>query len=82
MNPAQRKALAEVCAAKKRKHIPRLPDGSRYDVVYHAATETWSGTLLIPGLPVIMQRCRGVFGLLSKLDECYRRRLQCDAKSK
>lgn len=79
MNPAARKALADACAAKKplpsRKHIPRLPDGSTFEATYHENGEYWNGVLKVKG-EVFMGRCKGLFGLASKLDLCYRRSLR------
>lgn len=80
MKPEQRKALAAACAAKNppvqhKKIIPRLPDGSTFECTYHENGEYWNGVLKVKG-QVFMQRCKGLFGLASKLDQCYRRSLK------
>lgn len=81
MTPEKRKQLAAACAAKKpvkpRRHIPRLPDGAAFEATYHENGEYWNGVLKVQG-QVFMGRCKGVFGLMSKLDECFRRSLRCE----
>jgi hypothetical protein len=58
---------------KQAKPLPgRLPDGARYEVTYDAASQTWSGTLTVPGRKVFSASASGVFKLLSKLDGLYR----------
>jgi hypothetical protein len=49
----------------------RLPDGSRFDVVYHADREEWTGTLTI-GPTVFTASASAVFKLLNRLDKLYR----------
>jgi hypothetical protein len=49
----------------------RLPDGSRFAVVYDAGKEEWSGTLTV-GAETFTASASGVFKLLSKLDRLYR----------
>lgn len=51
----------------------RLPDGARFvDVVYDAASQSWTGRLVIAGCPEFVDTCSGVFGLLGQLDGQYR----------
>ena len=54
----------------------RLPDGSRYEVKYDAASRAWSGTLTVPtpgGPPVTIEGAMsGLFPLLAHLDSQYR----------
>ena len=60
---------------QKRQQVSRLPDQSGFEVRYHAATETWSGTLTVPvdGVPnTFTASASGVFTLLSMLDTLYR----------
>lgn len=55
----------------------RLPDGSRFDVLYDAPSGTWTGSLVIPGpnSPITLTgSASGVFKLLQQLDEKYRGR--------
>jgi hypothetical protein len=57
----------------------RLPDGSRFEVVYDAAMSQWKGTLTVPspgGAPITFSGARSaLFKLLAKLDEQYRETL-------
>lgn len=77
MDRATRDRLKATAAAQKvRKAIPRLPDGSTFEAKYNAETQTWRGTLTVPGALPFTQTCKGVFGLLTKLDQCYRRSLR------
>jgi hypothetical protein len=58
------------------KHVPtRLPDNSRFDVLYDAATESWTGTLTA-GAVTFEASDSAVFGLLVKLDRLYRQSLE------
>ncbi len=54
----------------------RLPDGSRFEVQYDAASERWSGTLTVPtpgGEPATFTGTgSALFRLLSSLDKQYR----------
>jgi hypothetical protein len=50
----------------------RLPDGSRFDVVYDAPKGQWAGTLTVPGLAPLAAAASGVFKLLRILDHMYR----------
>jgi hypothetical protein len=63
------------CARKKkpprRPTVERLPDNSRFDVLYDAATLTWTGTLTI-GEKVFEAQAGAVFRLLGVLDKMYR----------
>lgn len=52
-------------------YAERLPDGARFDVTYDAATQTWSGTLVIGALTLTASKS-GVFKLLQELDRQYR----------
>ncbi len=75
MTPERRRELAEACLAQiaaKRKNIPRLPDGAVFEACYHENGEYWNGVLKVQG-QVFMGRCKGVFGLMSKLDQCFRK---------
>lgn len=49
----------------------RLPDGAKFEVVYSAATRTWSGTLTVDGAVFTADR-PAVFSLLESLDIMYR----------
>lgn len=89
MTKADRERIKAACEAKKalpsppngqkatpvRKVIPRLPDGSRFEATYHENGEYWDGVLKVQG-QVFMARCKGVFGLMGQLDQCYRRSLR------
>ncbi len=56
-----------------RQDAGRLPDQSRLvDVVYDAASETWSGSLVIPGHFAITGKESGLWTLLRNLDLKYR----------
>ena len=73
-------------AAKDAK-AGRLPDGAKFTVVYSAEAQRWSGTLEIPHAGLLDEpagsgeapygifrgSASGVFRLLTKLDEEYRR---------
>ena len=50
----------------------RLPGGSAFAVTYDSATQTWSGTLTVPGVGALTASHSGVFTLLSNLDDQYR----------
>lgn len=77
MDRATRDRLKAAAAAQKvRKAIPRLPDGSTFEAKYNAETQTWRGTLTVPGALPFMQNCKGVFGLMTKLNTCYLRSLK------
>jgi hypothetical protein len=65
-----------------KRQTGRLPDRSRFEVQFDAATETWSGTLTISvdgGARTFTAAASGVFTLLSKLDELYRATLPTSA---
>lgn len=65
----------------------RLPDGSRFNMVYHGATQTWSGELTVvdfaaPGTPlVIAGTAGGLFRLCQSLDRQFRETLAKSASS-
>lgn len=52
----------------------RLPNGSKFEAVYDASQTTWVGTLTV-GEAVFKGSAGGVFKLLSRLDEQYRKSL-------
>ena len=52
----------------------RLPDGSKFEVVYDATRTQWTGTLTI-GEKVFTGSASGVFNLLNRLDRQYRESL-------
>ena len=52
----------------------RLPDGSKFEVVYDAGKVKWSGTLTI-GSQVFTNSGGALFTLLNKLDQQYRQTL-------
>lgn len=54
----------------------RLPDGSRFDVVYDSKTQTWSGTLTVPGHNPFSSSKSAVHKLITHLDQKYRRSIQ------
>lgn len=75
---------------KKKRHQrkmdtrPRLPDGTRFEVEYDAASETWSGVLFLrdgdrgPDMKHVFyfhNNRPGVFTLLTALDTMYRQHL-------
>jgi hypothetical protein len=74
----EQEAAARRRAAKARTNkqlLGRLPDGSRFEVVYDAGTESWSGTLtvVVHGEPTVFTgQHTGVFRLLQALDQQYR----------
>jgi hypothetical protein len=55
----------------------RLPDGSKFEVVYDASQTRWNGTLTI-GEKVFTGSAGGVFKLLGRLDQQYRASLPPD----
>src|SRR5205823_1696345 len=57
----------------------RLPDGARFNVVYDAAKQEWSGTLTI-GADVFTASASGVFKLLTHLDRLYHDQVQPSAQ--
>jgi hypothetical protein len=62
----------ESAPGKQRQLPQRLPDGARFDLVYDAAKEEWSGTLVI-GSDTFTAAASGVFKLLTRLDQLYRK---------
>jgi hypothetical protein len=52
----------------------RLPDGSKFEAVYDATRTQWVGTLTV-GAAVFKDSAGGVFKLLTRLDEQYRKSL-------
>jgi hypothetical protein len=52
----------------------RLPHGSKFEVVYDATRTQWVGTLTV-GEAVFKDSAGGVFKLLGRLDEQYRKSL-------
>jgi hypothetical protein len=53
----------------------RLPDGSRVEALYDAASQKWTGKLSVPALGTVQTfegKGDGLFGLLSWLDDQYR----------
>ncbi len=57
-----------------RRSPERLPDGSKFEVIYDAAKVMWNGTLTI-GEQSFTGSASGLFPLLSKLDRQYRQTL-------
>lgn len=57
---------------------PRLPEGATFHVTFNAERVEWTGTLTV-GEVVINGRHGVVMGLLSKLDEKYREKLDRSA---
>lgn len=55
--------------------IPRLPDVSKFEAIYSAATESWTGTLTIPTDPPLVFTAvnSGIKGVFPKLDRQYRK---------
>jgi hypothetical protein len=75
---AQRQQEEQQAAQQRRQErrrgrtLPeRLPDRSRFEVVYDAATQSWSGTLTV-GTDTFTDTAGGVFRLLELLDRQYR----------
>ena len=66
----------------------RLPDGARFDVKYDATSQTWFGTLRIPGQTILSEanyfggQAKGVFRLLEDLDTQYRNHLKAKGETK
>jgi len=74
---AQEAAMAAASAPKKKPtpdNAGRLPDGSKFDVVYDASKTHWTGTLTI-GEKVFTGSASGLFTLLNRLDQQYRQTL-------
>lgn len=55
-------------------HAVRLPDGSKFEVVYDATQAKWTGTLTVEDR-VFSDSAGGVFKLLTRLDRQYRQTL-------
>jgi hypothetical protein len=71
---------AEAARAPKKSagnDMGRLPDGSKFEVVYDAARTQWTGTLTI-GERIFTGSAGGVFKLLNRLDRQYRESLPPD----
>jgi hypothetical protein len=74
----ERRRQAEVARPTRapRPNDGRLPDGSRFEVAYDAASRAWSGTLTVPnpeGPPLTFAgSMSGLFPLLAHLDSQYR----------
>lgn len=78
---------AQVKPGKKPKYYPkitfaRLPDGSRYETLYDGKSETWSGTLTVPGHNPFTAKKSAVHKLLTELDQMYRRSIQPATETK
>lgn len=72
LNKKQRNGLKY---QEKKWNLPtRLPNGSCFNVIYDAATQTWSGVLIIDGVSFDTSHS-AVFKLLRKLDQMYRESL-------
>jgi hypothetical protein len=54
----------------------RLPDGAAYHKQYDAATQTWTATLTIPGLPVMTAMASGSYTVERLLDGIYRQQVR------
>jgi hypothetical protein len=59
---------------------PRLPDNSQFQAFYMAGDQTWTGTLVVPGIPPFATSARALFTLFSKLDTKYRQYLLAQEK--
>jgi hypothetical protein len=76
----QRVAAQAAAAAERPGKQParavqeRLPDGSRFEVVYDATRAQWAGTLTIGGT-VFSSSASALFTLLTRLDRQYRQSL-------
>jgi hypothetical protein len=74
----QRAAAAGQATPSSKKQIKpppgRLPDGSKFEVVYDASQTRWNGTLTI-GEEVFTGEAGNLFKLLNRLDQQYRRSL-------
>jgi hypothetical protein len=53
----------------------RLPDGAVYHKLYDAATQTWTATLMIPGMPELKATAGGSFAVERLLDKMYRQQV-------
>lgn len=52
----------------------RLPDGAVFEATYNAANQTWTGTLHIPGEPLVIQNtCKGIHQLFSELGKTWQK---------
>lgn len=58
----------------------RLPDASMFVAAYEAATQTWTGSLSIPGLQPFQGAASGVFWLMTSLDKMYRAHVEAIAE--
>ena len=81
--PACRKATAARRYARKEAKPARLdgaqgrlPDQAVYHKVYDAATETWTGTLSIPGMPLLEATAGGSYSVEKQLDRMWRQHLR------
>ncbi len=63
---------------KPKQAQDRLPDGARFNVVYAAGKQEWSGSLTV-GSDTFTDSASGVFKLLTKLDRLYRQQLEASA---
>jgi hypothetical protein len=72
-NKKERRRLAKWDDSKSKGG--RLPDKAEFHAVYDAATQSWSGSLVIPGLESFDNSASGVFRLLRQLDRSYRQTL-------
>jgi hypothetical protein len=72
-NENRRKKNAAKGQKKEKVESGRLPDKSTFEVIYDADIQRWTGSLTIPGLEPLIDSAGGVFKLLSKLDEQYRK---------
>lgn len=73
----KQKRAAEAARAPKKPAsdvMERLPDGSKFEVVYDASRTQWTGTLTI-GERTFTGAAGGVFKLLNRLDRQYRESL-------
>lgn len=78
----QKERLDTVRTVKADTATNRLPDGSVFHVSYDATTKTWTGMLTVPTIHDCSEgfvgTASGVFSLLKKLDEGYRKTLTKD----
>jgi hypothetical protein len=85
--PCRNKAEVEAAIARRqemaRPSVPkfkrldakagRLPDRARFVLEFEESAQRWKGTLEIPGLVPFSDSSSGVFKLLTKLDQQYRK---------
>ena len=73
LKPPQKKPFTVGQRDYAHKKKERLPHGSCFHVSYDAVTQTWSGTLSVPGVPLFPATEHGLFKLCELLDTMWRK---------